>query len=54
MTGRLVMFFIEYLVQAGLFFTIPLFVGVAGAGGHVRRNRRPGSPPSTPTPTPRS
>jgi hypothetical protein len=29
MTGGLVMFFVEYLVQAGLFFTIPLFLSVA-------------------------
>ena len=29
MTGGLVMFFIEYLVQAGLFFTIPLFLSVS-------------------------
>jgi len=29
MTGGLVMFFTEYLVQAGLFFTIPLFLSVA-------------------------
>ena len=29
MTGGLVMFFVQYLVQAGLFFTIPLFLSVA-------------------------
>ena len=29
MTGGLVMFFVEYLVQAGLFFTIPLFLSVS-------------------------
>jgi Major Facilitator Superfamily len=29
MSGGLVMFFIEYLVQAGLFFTIPLFLSVS-------------------------
>jgi Na+/melibiose symporter-like transporter len=29
MTGGLVMFFTEYLVQAGLFFTIPLFLSVS-------------------------
>ena len=29
MTGGLVMFFLLYLVQAGLFFTIPLFLSVA-------------------------
>jgi EmrB/QacA subfamily drug resistance transporter len=29
MTGGLVMFFFQYLVQAGLFFTIPLFLSVS-------------------------
>jgi MFS family permease len=29
MTGGLIMFFYQYLVQAGLFFTIPLFLSVA-------------------------
>ena len=29
MTGGLLMFFVEYLVQAGLFFTIPLFLSVS-------------------------
>jgi Na+/melibiose symporter-like transporter len=29
MNGGLIMFFTEYLVQAGLFFTIPLFLSVA-------------------------
>jgi hypothetical protein len=29
MTGGLLMFFVQYLVQAGLFFTIPLFLSVA-------------------------
>lgn len=29
MTGGLLMFFFQYLVQAGLFFTIPLFLSVA-------------------------
>jgi EmrB/QacA subfamily drug resistance transporter len=29
MTGGLLMFFLQYLVQAGLFFTIPLFLSVA-------------------------
>jgi MFS family permease len=29
MTGGLIMFFLQYLIQAGLFFTIPLFLSVA-------------------------
>lgn len=28
-TGRLVMFFFQFLVQAGLFYTIPLYLSVA-------------------------
>src|SRR3954454_10992784 len=52
MTGGLVMFFLLYLVQAGLFFTIPLFLSVSlgltalETGVSPRRSR---PPPSTST-----